>query len=128
VEQEENVALKVLIADDALFMRNLLKDILERTGFQVIAEATNGKEAVDLYRQHRPDLVTMDIVMPLQSGIEALEEIMQEDPQAQVVMCSALGQETLVLEAVQSGAKDFIVKPFKEERVVEVVRRVTGHA
>ena len=120
------MALKVLIADDALFMRNLLKDILVRTGFQVVAEATNGKEAVELYQQHRPDLVTMDIVMPLQSGIEALEEIMTSDPDAQVVMCSALGQESLVLEAVQAGAKDFIVKPFKEERVVEVVRRVTG--
>lgn len=122
------MAFKVLIADDALFMRNLLKDILERAGLQVVAEATNGKEAVDLYREHRPDLVTMDIVMPLQSGIEALQEIMGQDPQAQVVMCSALGQETLVLEAVQSGAKDFIVKPFKEERVVEVVRRVTEHS
>lgn len=120
------MALKVLIADDALFMRNLLKDILVRTGFQVVAEATNGREAVELYQQHRPDLVTMDIVMPLQSGIEALEEIMTSDPDAQVVMCSALGQESLVLEAVQAGAKDFIVKPFKEERVVEVVRRVTG--
>lgn len=120
------MALKVLIADDALFMRNLLKDILVRTGFQVVAEATNGKEAVELYQQHRPDLVTMDIVMPLQSGIEALEEIMSSDPDAQIVMCSALGQESLVLEAVQAGAKDFIVKPFKEERVVEVVRRVTG--
>ncbi len=124
MEQEDNVALKVLIADDALFMRNLLKDILEKSGFEVVAEATNGKEAVDLYREHNPDLVTMDIVMPLKSGIEALEEIIKENPEARVVMCSALGQESLVLEAVQCGAKDFIVKPFKEERVVEVVSRI----
>lgn len=124
MEQEENVALKVLIADDALFMRNLLRDILERSGFQVVAEATNGQEAIELYREHKPDLVTMDIVMPLKSGIEALEEIIKEDPRARIVMCSALGQETLVLEAVQCGARDFIVKPFKEERVVEVVRRI----
>jgi two-component system chemotaxis response regulator CheY len=126
MEQEENVALKVLIADDALFMRNLLKDILERTGFQVVAEATNGNEAIDLYREYKPDLVTMDIVMPLKSGIEALEDIIKEDPDARVVMCSALGQESLVLEAVQCGARDFIVKPFKEERVVEVVKRITA--
>lgn len=126
MEQEENVALKVLIADDALFMRNLLRDILERSGFQVAAEAANGVEAIELYREHKPDLVTMDIVMPLKSGIEALEEIISEDPEARIVMCSALGQETLVLEAVQCGARDFIVKPFKEERVVEVVRRICG--
>jgi len=126
MEQEENVALKVLIVDDALFMRNLLGDILERNGFQVVAQATNGEEAVELYREHRPDLVTMDIVMPLKSGIEALEEIITEDPEARIVMCSALGQEALVLEAVQGGARDFIVKPFKEERVVEVVRRICG--
>ncbi|HKL48486.1 MAG TPA: response regulator [Desulfuromonadales bacterium] len=120
------MALKVLIVDDALFMRNLLGDILERNGFQVVAQATNGEEAVELYREHRPDLVTMDIVMPLKSGIEALEEIITEDPEARIVMCSALGQEALVLEAVQGGARDFIVKPFKEERVVEVVRRICG--
>ncbi len=122
------MGLRVVIADDALFMRNLLRDILEKTGFEVVGEATNGAEAVELYREHRPDLVTMDIVMPLKSGIEALEEIVREDPDARVVMCSALGQESLVLEAVQAGAKDFIVKPFKEERVVEVVRRISGQA
>ena len=120
------MGLKVLIADDALFMRNLLKDILTKVGYTVIAEATNGEEAVALYRKHQPDLVTMDIVMPLKSGIEALEEIIKEDPYARIVMCSALGQESLVLEAVQAGAKDFIVKPFKEERVVEVVKRICG--
>ncbi|PLY00826.1 MAG: response regulator [Desulfuromonas sp.] len=120
------MGLKVLIADDALFMRNLLKDILTKVGFTVVGEATNGEEAVELYRKHQPDLVTMDIVMPLKSGIEALEEIIKEDPYARIVMCSALGQESLVLEAVQAGAKDFIVKPFKEERVVEVVKRICG--
>ena len=120
------MGLKVLIADDALFMRNLLKDILTKVGFSVVAEATNGEEAVALYRKHKPDLVTMDIVMPLKSGIEALEEIVKEDPYAKIVMCSALGQESLVLEAVQAGAKYFIVKQFKEERVVEVVKRICG--
>lgn len=120
------MGVKILIADDALFMRNLLREILEKTGYQVVGEATNGQEAVQLYKELHPDLVTMDIVMPLKSGIEALQEIVQVDPGAQVVMCSALGQESLVLEAVQAGAKDFIVKPFKEERVLDVVRRVLG--
>ncbi|HKK01550.1 MAG TPA: response regulator, partial [Desulfuromonadales bacterium] len=108
---------RVLIVDDALFMRNMLRDILTGAGFEVIGEASTGKEAVGKYRSLQPDLVTMDIVMPECSGIEALGEIMRDNPQARVVMCSALGQEALVLQAVQEGARDFIVKPFKEERV-----------
>ncbi len=120
------MGLRVLIVDDALFMRNMLKDILVKAGYEVVGEAGNGVEAVERYRQLQPDLVTMDIVMPSRSGIEALKEIVAEDPQARVVMCSALGQESLILEAVQAGAQDFIVKPFKEERVLEVVRRVAG--
>jgi two-component system chemotaxis response regulator CheY len=114
-----------MIVDDALFMRNMLKDICLRAGYTVVAEADNGESAVDLYREHRPDLVTMDIVMPKRSGIEALQDIMSEDPAARVVMVSALGQDSLVLEAIEAGARDFIVKPFKEERVVDVIRRVT---
>lgn len=119
------MGLRILIADDALFMRNMLREIFVKAGFQVVGEAANGVEAVERYHELRPDLVTMDIVMPLKSGIEALQQITREDPDARVVMCSALGQEALVIEAVQSGAKDFIVKPFKEERVLDVVRRVT---
>jgi two-component system, chemotaxis family, chemotaxis protein CheY len=119
------MGLRILIADDALFMRNMLKEIFVNAGFQVVGEAADGIEAVERYHELRPDLVTMDIVMPLKSGIEALQQITREDPDARVVMCSALGQETLVIEAVQAGAKDFIVKPFKEERVLDVVRRVT---
>ncbi len=117
---------RILIVDDALFMRNMLKDIFVKAGYEIAGEAANGVEAVEKYSDLRPDLVTMDIIMPLKSGIEALEEIMAGNPEARVVMCSALGQDALVIEAVEAGAKDFIVKPFKEERVIEVVRRVTG--
>lgn len=120
------MALRVLIVDDALFMRNMLKDIFVRAGFEIAGEAADGETAVTSYRELRPDLVTMDIVMPGCNGIEALQEICREDPDACVVMCSALGQEGLVLQAVQAGARDFILKPFKEERVMDVVRRVTG--
>ncbi|PLX94347.1 MAG: two-component system response regulator [Desulfuromonas sp.] len=120
------MGLKILVVDDALFMRNMLKDIFVRAGHEVVGEASNGNEAVEMYRELRPDMVTMDIVMPMKSGIEALEDINREFPEAQVVMCSALGQEALVLEAVQAGARDFIVKPFKESRVLEVVQRIAG--
>lgn len=119
------MGVRILIADDALFMRNMLKDIFIKAGFDVVGEAANGVEAVEKYHELHPDLVTMDIVMPLKSGIEALQQITRENPEARVVMCSALGQEALIIEAVQAGAKDFIVKPFKEERVLDVVRRVT---
>lgn len=119
------MSLRVLIVDDALFMRNMLKDIFVRAGYEIVGEAGDGAEAVQLYRETRPSLVTMDIVMPQMSGIEALQQICQEDSEACVVMCSALGQEGLVLQAVRAGARDFIIKPFKEQRVLEVVRRVT---
>lgn len=122
------MSLRVMIVDDALFMRNMLKDICVRAGFEVVAEADNGETALELYRVHRPELVTMDIVMPKRSGIEALQDIMAEDPGAKVVMVSALGQDSLVLEAVESGARDFIVKPFKEEKVIDVIRRVTARS
>jgi two-component system chemotaxis response regulator CheY len=120
------MGLRILIVDDALFMRNMLKEIFTRAGHEVIGEASNGVEAVSRFRELHPDLVTMDIVMPLKSGIEALQEISREDPEACVVMCSALGQDALVIEAVQAGARDFIVKPFQEQRVLEVVHRVAG--
>lgn len=120
------MALKIMVVDDALFMRNMLKDIFVRAGFDVVAEAENGETVRKLYQEFKPDLVTMDIVMPKKSGIEALQEIMAIDTEACVVMVSALGQDSLVLEAVESGAKDFIVKPFKEEKVLEIVSRVTG--
>jgi two-component system chemotaxis response regulator CheY len=119
------MALRVMVVDDALFMRNMLKDIFVRAGHEVVAEAENGETAIELYRELKPDLVTMDIVMPRKSGIEALQDIMALDASACVVMVSALGQDSLVLEAVESGAKDFIVKPFKEEKVLEIVNRVT---
>lgn len=120
------MALRVMVVDDALFMRNMLKDIFVRAGHEVVAEAENGEQALEIYQELKPDLVTMDIVMPQMSGIEALQEIMELDANACVVMVSALGQDSLVLEAVSSGAKDFIVKPFKEENVLEIVNRVTG--
>jgi len=118
--------LRVMIVDDALFMRNMLKDIFTRAGHEIVAEAEDGKQALERYLEIKPDLVTMDIVMPKCSGIEALRDIIAADPQARVVMVSALGQDSLVLEAVEAGARDFIVKPFKEDKVLDVVRRVTG--
>jgi two-component system chemotaxis response regulator CheY len=122
------MGLRILIVDDALFMRNMLKDIFHHAGHEVVGEAANGLEAIERYRELRPDLVTMDIVMPLKSGIEALQEITREAPGACVIMCSALGQDALVVEAIDAGARDFIMKPFQEERVLEVIRRVTGQA
>ena len=117
---------RVLIVDDALFMRNTLRDIFATAGFMVAGEADDGVQAVNLYRELRPDLVTMDIVMPYKSGIDATREIVQVDPGAVVVMCSALGQESLVMEAIEAGATDFIVKPFRGEDVLAVVKKVLG--
>ena len=116
----------VLVCDDALFMRTMVKDILTQAGFTVIGEAENGQQAVEQYRTLRPDLVTMDIIMPELGGIEAVKEIMKVDPQARILMCSAMGQQALVLEAIQAGAKDFVVKPFQPSRVLEAVQRVLG--
>jgi two-component system, chemotaxis family, chemotaxis protein CheY len=115
---------KILIVDDALFMRAMLREIVIRGGYEVAGEACNGVEAVELYRQLRPDLVTMDIVMPLRSGIEALQDITAEDPQARVIMCTALGQESLLLEAEKAGAREYITKPFQEDEVLAVIDRV----
>jgi two-component system chemotaxis response regulator CheY len=116
----------VLICDDAIFMRTMIGDILTQAGFQIVAEAETGVQAVEKYRQFKPDLVTMDIVMPDMGGIDAVREIIKEDPGAKILMCSAMGQQALVVEAIQAGAKDFVVKPFQPSRVLEAVQRVLG--
>jgi two-component system chemotaxis response regulator CheY len=116
---------KVLVVDDALFMRSMIKDILKNSGkYDIVGEATNGQEAVDRFKELLPDIITMDIVMPIKDGIEATREILQHDPKARVVMCSALGQEPLVIESIAAGAKDFIVKPFTPEKVIQVMDHV----
>ena len=115
---------RVLIAVDASFMRQMIREIIEPEGYEVVGEATDGVEAVEQYEQLHPDLVTMDIVMPKRSGIDAVRGILEKTPDAQVVMCSALGQETLVMEALQAGAKDFIVKPFKPDNVLSTLQKV----
>ena len=117
---------KVLIVDDAAFMRMMIKDILQKNGFEVIGEGSNGIEAVNLYKKERPDVVTMDITMPDMDGIEAVKEIRAFDPSAKVIMCSAMGQQSMVMDAIKSGAKDFIVKPFQADRVLEAIRKVVG--
>jgi len=117
---------RVLIVDDALFMRSMLCDIFSEAGWNVVSEADNGEAAIDEYRIHQPDLVTMDIVMPEMGGIDALKKILLEFPQAKIVVCSALGQKNLILDAINAGAKDFIVKPFQSHQVLEVVGRVVN--
>jgi len=117
------MANRVLIADDAAFMREMLRDILTDGGYEVVGEAADGNEAVSAFAKHNPDLVTLDIVMPRKSGLEALREIIAGHPGACVVMCSALGQEALVMEALEAGARDFIVKPFKPDHVIEVAEK-----
>jgi two-component system chemotaxis response regulator CheY len=115
---------RVLIADDASFMRQMIREIIEPEGHEVVGEATNGIEAVEQYEELHPDLVTMDIVMPKRSGIDAVKGILANHPEACVVMCSALGQETLVMEALQAGARDFIVKPFKPDNVIATIKKI----
>ena len=115
---------RVLVADDASFMRQMIREIVESEGYEVCGEASDGVEAVDEFKRLQPDVVTMDIVMPRKSGIDAVRGIVAIDPGAVVVMCSALGQETLVTEAIQAGAKDFIVKPFKPDAVIETLKKV----
>ena len=112
-----------MVVDDATFMRLMLKDILQQNDFIVAAEAGNGVDAVKLYEENKFDLVIMDITMPEMDGITAIKKIRQFDPNARIIVCSAMGQQTLVLEAIQSGAKDFIVKPFLAERVIEAVKK-----
>ena len=116
----------ILICDDAAFMRMMIKDILTKNGYNVAGEAENGLKAVEKYNECKPDVVLMDITMPEMDGIEALKQIREGDPDACVIMCSAMGQQAMVIEAIQSGAKDFIVKPFQAERVLEAVKKVIG--
>jgi len=117
---------RVLVCDDAIFMRTMISDILSGAGYEVVGEAETGLQAIERYKELRPDLVTMDIVMPDMGGIEAVREITKFDPNAKVLMCSAMGQQALVVEAIQAGAKDFVVKPFQPSRVLEAVQRVLG--
>jgi len=116
----------VLVVDDAIFMRTMIGDILRQAGFEVVGEASSGVEAVQKYKELKPDLVTMDIVMPDMGGIDAVREIIKEDPEARILMCSAMGQQGLVVEAIQAGARDFVVKPFQPSRVIEAVQRLLG--
>lgn len=114
----------VLVCDDAIFMRTMISDILAQAGYDVVGEAETGVQAVERFKELNPDLVTMDIVMPDMGGIDAVREIMKIAPNAKVLMCSAMGQQALVVEAIQAGAKDFVVKPFQPSRVLEAVQRV----
>ena len=113
----------ILIVDDAAFMRMMIKDILSKNGYDVLGEAQTGKEAVELYQKLKPDLVTMDITMPEMNGIDAVKAIKKLDPAAKIIMCSAMGQQAMVIDAIQAGAKDFIVKPFQPNRVIEAVQK-----
>jgi len=122
------MAIRVLIADDALFMREMIKEIIQQGGYEVVGEATNGSEAVSKHRELKPDITTMDIVMPIKSGIQAVQDIRKECADARIVIISALGQDSLVIEALKVGAKDFIVKPFKADKVLEVMKKVAQAA
>lgn len=113
----------VLLVDDAAFMRMMLKDILSNNGYQVVGEAENGMVAVEKYLELKPDITVMDITMPEMDGLQAVKEIRSKDPQAKVIMCSAMGQQSMVIEAIQSGAKDFVVKPFQPDRVLEAIAK-----
>ena len=119
------MSIRVLIVDDAMFMRSMIKDILTNSGkFEIIGEASNGQEAIETFKKRQPDVVTMDIVMPVMDGIEATKEILKIHPSAKIVMVSALGQEPLVIESIAAGARDFIVKPFSPEKVLKVLEQV----
>ena len=120
------MAKNILICDDAAFMRMMIKDILSKNGYNVVGEAENEAKAVEKYAETKPDLVLMDITMPEMDGIQALKKIKESDPAANVVMCSAMGQQAMVIESIQSGAKDFIVKPFQADRVLEAVKKAVG--
>ena len=120
------MAKNVLICDDAAFMRMMIKNVLVKGGYNVVGEAENGAKAVEKYKELSPDLVLMDITMPEMDGIQALKAIKQLDGGAKVIMCSAMGQQAMVIESIQAGAKDFIVKPFQPDRVLEAVKKVVG--
>ena len=120
------MAKRILVVDDAAFMRMMVKDILTKGGYEVAGEAENGAIAVQKYEELKPDLVTLDITMPEMDGLEALKKIKEKDASAVVVMCSAMGQQAMVIESIQAGAKDFIVKPFQADRVLEAVKKAIG--
>ena len=117
---------RILIVDDAAFMRMMIKDILTKNNFEVVGEAADGVQAIDKYMELKPDLVTMDITMPEMDGITALKKIKEKDPSATIIMCSAMGQQAMVIDAISAGAKDFIVKPFQADRVVEAIEKALG--
>ena len=117
---------RILITDDAAFMRMMLKDILSKNGYEIAGEAENGKVAIEKYNELKPDLVTLDITMPELDGLGALKGIKAADPNAVCIMCSAMGQQAMVIESIQAGAKDFIVKPFQADRVLEAVKKAIG--
>lgn len=116
----------ILIVDDAAFMRMMIKDVLSKNGFVICGEAENGAKAIEKYKELSPDLVIMDITMPEVDGIQAVKEIKKLNGAAKIIMCSAMGQQAMVIEAIQAGAKDFIVKPFQAERIIEAVKKVIG--
>lgn len=117
------MAHRILVVDDAAFMRMMIKDILTKNGYDVVGEASDGQQAVEKYKELHPDLVTMDITMPEMDGITALKEIKKINPSSKVIMCSAMGQQAMVIDAIQAGAKDFIVKPFQADRVIEAISK-----
>ncbi|MGN0620578.1 MAG: response regulator [Porcipelethomonas sp.] len=117
---------KILVVDDAAFMRMMVKDSLTKNGYTDIVEAADGEIACQLYQSEKPDLVIMDITMPNKTGIEALRDMKAADPSAKIIMCSAMGQEAMVVEAIKLGALDFIVKPFKPDRIIQAVKKVLG--
>ncbi len=120
------MAHRIMLVDDASFMRMMLKNILVGSGYEVIGEAENGAKAVEQYKALKPDLVIMDIIMPEMGGIDAVREIVKQNPSAKILMCSSMGQQSLVVEAIQAGAKDFIVKPFQPSNVLEAVKKALG--
>jgi len=117
---------RILVVDDAAFMRMMIKDILGKNGYEVVGEAENGARAVEKFKELNPDLVIMDITMPEVDGIQAVKEIKSISKDAKIIMCSAMGQQAMVIESIQAGARDFIVKPFQAERVIEAVKKVIG--
>jgi two-component system, chemotaxis family, chemotaxis protein CheY len=117
---------RILVVDDAAFMRMMIKDILVKNGFDVVGEAADGAQAIEKFEELKPDLVTMDITMPEMDGITALKEIKKSHPNAKIIMCSAMGQQAMVIDAIQAGAKDFIVKPFAADRVIEAIKKTLG--
>ncbi|HDQ26517.1 MAG TPA: response regulator [bacterium] len=120
------MAKTILIADDAAFMRMMLKNILEAEGYKIVGEAANGREAIQKYNELKPDMLISDMVMPEMGGIDVLKEVLKTDPSANILICSAIGQQALVIEAIQAGAKDYIVKPFEQSNVIETVSKIIG--